>query len=411
MERLFVRAELQHVAQHSDPAATGVEWRLGQELEGRRDRDRRGVVRVVDERGAAGRRHHGHAVCGMAARVERRRDLGKRNVEAFGDRGGDERVQDEVAPRVRGADAALAPRRGEGELGARQTAALDVASGDLGSRAPARRDRPHRRTGHVAHRGDTGVVGVEDREPVRRQRGRQLRLRARNGLDAAGTLEMGRVHGQHHADLRLGNLRQPGDLALGVHAHLEHGDLVVRLEAEQRDRQARLGVQVALVPQHPMRAGQDVGHDLLGDRLAGRSGDADDAHRRLTPDRGGQLLQGEQRIGDLDERGARWRGNRPLDERRRGTSTEGVGYEAMPVGPLPPKRHEEAAGDDGARVDDDEAERGRLGGAEQAAPGDRQELLDRNRRRHTNPCAGWRRVYQPHGIATGCSGRSGGMAR
>ena len=69
--------------------------------------------------------------------------------------------------------------------------------------------------------------------------------------------------------------------------------LVRRLELEERHRQAGLAVEVALVAEDAEGPGEDVGHDLLGDRLAGRAGDADHAHARPRAPPGGHLLEGE----------------------------------------------------------------------------------------------------------------------
>ena len=71
-----------------------------------------------------------------------------------------------------------------------------------------------------------------------------------------------------------------GDLAGLVHAHLDHGDAVPRLEAEEHHRHADAVVEVAL------RAGISPGKSARGARrgdagggLAGRSGDADERPR------------------------------------------------------------------------------------------------------------------------------------
>ena len=58
------------------------------------------------------------------------------------------------------------------------------------------------------------------------------------------------MHGQHHANLRPRDLGQARDLADGVHAHLQHRDLVLSLEPQQGHGQAALAVEVALVAQH-----------------------------------------------------------------------------------------------------------------------------------------------------------------
>ena len=152
------------------------------------------------------------------------------------------------------------------------------------------------------------------------------------------------MHGQHDADLGAGDLGQPGDLALGVHAHLQHGHLVRGLEPQQRHRQAGLGVEVALVAQHAERPRQDVGHDLLGHRLAGRAGDADHPHRRTAAPPGRQLLQRLQAVRDLHD-GRLRRRSTSTGRSTRATAAplrSASADEAVAVDALTPQGHEAA---------------------------------------------------------------------
>ena len=296
VQPLLVRAQLQHVAQHRVAPPPGGDRRLAQEVERRRDRDRRRVVGVVDQRRAGGGVRDRHAMVGVAAGRQRGLDLVERHVEALGDRRGGQGVRHQVAAGHGAAHAARSPRRLQREDRAAQAQRLDL-------RRRGRR-RPAEPVGSHLGRRSTAAMAATRRSsafrtarPSARQGGGQLRLGAGDGLDAAGPLQVRGMHRQHHAHLGARDLGQAGDLALGVHAHLEHRHLVRRLEAQQGHGQAGLGVQVALVAQHRARARQHVGHDLLGDRLAGRAGDPGHAHRRTAAPPGGELLQRGERVG------------------------------------------------------------------------------------------------------------------
>ena len=165
--------------------------------------------------------------------------------------------------------AARGPRSVQRELRAGQATADDIVGAHVRRRPEP--ERPRSRGGQLAHRGHAPVVGVEDGEPVRGKRRRELGLGRCDALDAPRPLEVRGVDGQHDTDLGLGDLGQARDLPGGVHPHLEHGRLVRRIEAEQGHRQAALGVEVALAAERAQPAGEDVGDDLLGEGLAGRA--------------------------------------------------------------------------------------------------------------------------------------------
>ena len=202
------------------------------------------------------------------------------------------------------------------------------------------------------------------------------------------------MHGQHDADLGPGDLRQSGDLALGVHAHLEDRDLVLRREVQQRHRQTGLAVQVALVAQDAQGARQDIGRDLLRNRLAGRAGDPDDADARSGTPPGSQLLQCGQRVRDLHDRHAPSGGNlyRTLDQQDSRPGSNGLGHESMAVVALASQRDEAATRDDVARIDRGGGEGGDARRPEESAAGGGQEVVEPYRGWHAAPGRGFGRV-------------------
>ena len=129
------------------------------------------------------------------------------------------------------------------------------------------------------HRRDARVVRVEDGPAVGRQRLDELALAGLDGLDRAGPRDMHAAHRGDDADGGPRQSRQERDLALRVEAHLEHRHLVLRAQAQQRQRQADLVVLVARVAQHPEASGQDLRRELLRGGLGERAGDAHDERR------------------------------------------------------------------------------------------------------------------------------------
>ena len=364
---------------------------LGQEFERRRHRDRRRVVGVVDERRSVGRLEQCHAVRRVAALRKGRRDVVERDPQVLSHDRRREGVRHEVASRGGGVEPSLSPRSFQGERGAIHAMGLDRGGAHVGARAEAEgADRGRR---YVAHGRDEGIIRVQHGQPVRRERCRQLCLGARDRLDAPCSLQVGRVHGEDHSHLWAGDLGEAGDLPLGVHAHLEHRHLVPRLEVEERHRQAGLAVEVALVAQDAQGSGQDVGHDLLGDRLAGRAGDADHPHARPAPPPGGDLLEREERVWHLHDRHSLPGSvDRTVDQRDRRAASDRLRHEAMTVGSLAPQRDEAAAGDDVAGVNSGGGEGGDPCRPDEVAAGGGQEVYEPDRRWHAAPWRGFRRV-------------------
>ena len=88
-----------------------------------------------------------------------------------------------------------------------------------------------------------------------------------------------------------GDAGQGGDLAGVVHAHLDDGDLVLRLQAQQLQRQAEGVVEIALRLEHVELCAERGGDGFLGGGFAGRAGDGHDALAPLAAHMRGQRLQ------------------------------------------------------------------------------------------------------------------------
>ena len=208
---LGVVAELGHAAENREPPSSGSA--LGQMPQRGLHRRRIGVVGVVDDEAAAGKRellaapfrelHRGGALLEPVERQVHRLVRGQ----------GRERVLRLVARREREADSPLA----EGDVGA-VLPQLDVDRRhaedlDVGPQVRLQLDRDR-----------------DDRDPVGRQRVDELRLRACDAVDRAHELEVDGPDGTDDADVRPDDLAEVGDLAEAAHAHLDDADLRLRLE-------------------------------------------------------------------------------------------------------------------------------------------------------------------------------------
>ena len=125
-----------------------------------------------------------------------------------------------------------------------------------------------------------------DREPcgdhgdaAGRERCDELTLRPGYALEVADLLQMHRADVRDHADVRLGERAELGDLAEAAHRQLEDAELGVRLDAADRQRDADLGVVAPLGGDGPALRLADRGEDVFRRGLAHRAGDRDEPAR------------------------------------------------------------------------------------------------------------------------------------
>ena len=175
---------------------------------------------------------------------------------------------------------------------------LDRLGADVGVGGEPVADRPRRRPG--AHPSDDRIVRVQDGHAVGRERLEQLALGLLDRLERADARQVDGLDRGHHADPRPRDPGEVGDLAADVHPHLEDGRLVLRPQAQDRQRQPDLVVLVALVAQRPEAPAEDGRDGLLGRGLGDAPGDAD--HERVEPaaPAGREGAQRRERVGDPD---------------------------------------------------------------------------------------------------------------
>ena len=189
---------------------------------------------------------------------------------------------------------------------------------------------------------------------------------------------MDRLDRGHDADPRPGDAGQVGDLAADVHPHLEDGRLVLRAEAQERQRQADLVVLVALVAQRPEAAAEDGSDGLLGRGLGDAPGHADDQRIEPAAPAGGDRPERGQRVGDADDRDVAERGrvgDRSRDDERGSSPGDRVGQVGVAIGPLAGECDEHLARRDQPGIDGGAADRvartGRAAGHRSGGPGRR----------------------------------------
>jgi hypothetical protein len=126
------------------------------------------------------------------------------------------------------------------------------------------------------HRGDQGIVGVEDGQALRWHRLGQLGLRE---CDVGAGAELAHVGGadvEDDRDLRRGDVGEVLEVADPPGPHLDNEVARRRRDAAHGERHSDLTVERVDRSHRLPCGGQDGGEQVLGRRLAGRAGDADD---------------------------------------------------------------------------------------------------------------------------------------
>ena len=208
--------------------------------------------------------------------------------------------------------------------------------------SPASAIRQHVRSGVRRHRHHPFVVGVEHGGPRRGQRLHELALGDRHAVDPTDPFGVRVTDGGDHPDVGSGDVAQPGDLAEPAHPHLQHEHLGVVRRVEDRDREALLVVEAALVGRGPSCGGARRGDEVLRRRLAHAAGDAHDAGGRPAARPAGERHQRGRRVGDLDRRAVTAGVGRLTREERDRSSCERLTDEVVAVA-FGHDRHEQFA--------------------------------------------------------------------
>ena len=250
-------------------------------------------------------------------------------------------------------------------------------------RRPVPRPKVHTsRRRELAHGGDARVVGVEDGQPVRRQRGRQLGLGLGDALDAPGALEVGRMDGQHDADLGLARSRRAARSRRSVYILISRtAASCVGVESKEGHRQPALGVEVArrcgacAAPRERTSAMISLAIVLPVEPVMPTTRTAcRDRHQAARSPERASAIGRPRPAGPSQVRGERRRSARPA--RRRHRRARASATYAWPSARSPRKGDEERSGGDSARVDRRAARSRRRRCRRQAADRRRQHVRD-----------------------------------
>jgi hypothetical protein len=157
--------------------------------------------------------------------------------------------------------------------------------------------------GPARHRGDPRVVRVQYGGAARHQRLDQLALGQRDVVLAAELADVRGPDVQHQADLRRSDAAQIGEVAQVPRAHLRDQELRGVRRLQRGQRVAELVVERTL-RRHGLAVRADqLGDQVLGTGLAGRSGQADHGQPGQPADHEpGQVAECLLRVGDDDTR-------------------------------------------------------------------------------------------------------------
>ena len=339
-----VGAEFEHVAQDRETLARG----CGQGLDRKRHRVRIGVVGVV-EHGDAGDVGPGAAPGGEG----RRRERGGRAHEIGAALAGDRECRG-------GVGGVPAPRARQDEPHAAHDQLL--TSGVEGPRRfDAIRGRVCEPEAHHARRtasalrqhGEERIVGVQNRASLWAQGAENLRLGARHARRGSHLFEVRAADVGDHRQVRLQDARQEIQFAEAAHAAFGDEEVFVAAPREHGEWHADVVVEIAARRIDAAGSGERGRHQVLGRRLAVRTGDRNDARWNAHERACGQRLQRAQRIADTQSGlCTRWqRGQRiAAHEHAGGAARQDVGDELVGVETLAGERDEEFPGDFATRI-------------------------------------------------------------
>ena len=286
-------AEFAHGAEDGEAAWGGG---FGEGLQARDHGVGVGVVGIVEEVDA-GEDFGFEATAGELSGVEGVCDGVWSHAEGPGHGGGESGIADHVAAEEGqgGVDTCAGEVEGEGGAGGRSDEVLsgDVATADAGGDDFG-----------LAKAGDArgiGVVGVEDD------------VAGGGDVDGEGGFFPGDVFlGAEELDVGVSDVGEDGSVGAGdvdegfdfasvIHAHLGDGAGVLVTEREEGEGEADVVVEIAFGGEEREVLGEDGGGEVLGGGFAVAAGESDD--ERVVPGAigAGEVLQGEEGIGDLDD--------------------------------------------------------------------------------------------------------------
>ena len=222
MTGFLLAAQFHHVAQDRDapPIADG---HVFQQIERCEHRCRAGVIGVIQQRCTVDPVDY-HQPQLRADILQAGDDLLPVQTLHKAHGGGSQRRVDAVAAQQRHLDVYGLTLVMEAETDAVHSLADDLIGPEVTILGQAVHEHPRMR--QPAHCSHQRLVGVEQRDAIRRQRLNELRLGLGHTLDGAHALQMHRANVGDNPDPGLGDSTQLGDFAQRIHPHFQHGPLV-----------------------------------------------------------------------------------------------------------------------------------------------------------------------------------------
>ena len=244
VQPLAVSAELQHLAEHG--CLAGAAGRHANRLERTHERRGAGVVRIVDDRDAAGQPQQLAAMRGRPEPRRARDNFRQRDAQLHGHGGGGQDVREVAEAEQRRVQPGRSGARANLRRGAFQAERLDAARFDVRCRLDAEGDHPAGERTDARH--DPGVVRVGN-DP-RRGRGvlQNLPLGVCNRVRRGEEAKVRVADVRPDPDVRLGDADERPDFAWMIHAQLDDRHVRLVPQFEQRERQADVVVEIPLVP-------------------------------------------------------------------------------------------------------------------------------------------------------------------
>jgi hypothetical protein len=210
----------------------------------------------------------------------------------------------------------------------------------------------HMRYRHGAPGIGVAVVGIDHGNAVRQQAGKDAAFFASHFVHVTHAFEVSALGIGDQGHGRRADRGQVGDFTGMVHAHLDHRRTVRGIQAEQRERQADVVVQVAARRQHgiaELRLEDGCDH-FLGCRLAIRAGNGDHRQREAGAPGGGEAAQPEAGVIDDDGGSAGRQFGGIGDHEGGGAAFPGLGKKIVGIETFTAERDEQLAGADGPGI-------------------------------------------------------------
>ena len=146
------------------------------------------------------------------------------------------------------------------------------------------------------------IVRVQDQCPVRPQRFGECAFFPCNRLTRSHEFDVGDTDVGDDSDIGRSDFGERSNLARMIHSQFPNADLVLRCRLQNRPRKTDVIVEIPFCFRDPEARAENGGDEILRRRFAVAAGDGDDFERKRFSVTRRDLLVGDQRIVDAEER-------------------------------------------------------------------------------------------------------------